>query len=58
MSPNRYEQAKEICASCEVKVDCLNIVIGLEDLEDRWGVFGGLTPAERSNLRWQRRKNI
>ena len=40
-----------ICANCTVRQDCLEMVIVLEDTDDRWGVFGGLTPPQRAKLR-------
>jgi len=47
ISEKRFDKAKEICATCTEREACLNLVIRLEPFEDRWGVFGGLTPAER-----------
>lgn len=58
MSIYRYDQAKMICAGCRVRQECLDSVLGLEDLEDRWGVFGGLTPPERAEVRWKKIKKI
>jgi hypothetical protein len=48
---HRWDEGKEICASCSVTKECLAIAMPLEDTEDRWGIFGGLNPAERSELR-------
>lgn len=53
MSIYRYDQAKAICEICPVTQECLESVLDLEDLEDRWGVFGGLTPPERAEVRWK-----
>jgi WhiB family redox-sensing transcriptional regulator len=53
---NRYDQAKSICETCTVKGGCLGLVLHLEDFEDKWGVFGGLTPAERKELRRRRER--
>ena len=36
-----------ICAYCSVRQQCLDLVIGLDEDCDRWGVFGGMTPAQR-----------
>jgi len=30
-----------------VREQCLDLVIGLDEDCDRWGVFGGMTPAQR-----------
>ena len=53
---SRWLLAKEICADCEVKEQCLALVIGLEYTDDKWGMFGGLTPDERQVLRYKREK--
>jgi hypothetical protein len=37
-----YAEAKAICADCPVKFDC-----GEYGRHERWGVWGGRTPAER-----------
>lgn len=52
----RWDAAKAICARCTVQAQCLNLVIKLEEHDDRWGVFGGLTPMERRVVRMERRK--
>lgn len=52
--PDAYEPARLVCAHCTVKPECLDIVIGLDPSEDRWGMFGGLTPHERRRLRENR----
>jgi WhiB family redox-sensing transcriptional regulator len=51
ITEKRFDEAKKICATCSVKKECLGIVWHLEPFEDRWGVFGGLTPAERIHQR-------
>jgi len=48
---HRYDEALAICADCTVRQECLEMVIVLEDTDDRWGVFGGLTPTQRAKLR-------
>lgn len=52
-NPNdsRFDEALAVCAQCSVTQQCLEIVIVLEDTDDRWGVFGGMTPAQRAQLR-------
>lgn len=42
-------RAKRICASCPVRARCLDEALRAEN-DARYGVFGGLTAAERSKL--------
>ena len=42
-----YAEAKKVCAGCTVKAECLEW--GMEDIH--YGVYGGLSPLERRNLR-------
>jgi WhiB family redox-sensing transcriptional regulator len=42
--------AKEVCAGCPVRAQCLADVMAAEDPARRWGVSGGTTPAERAAL--------
>lgn len=43
--------AKTICASCEVRVECLEFAMTVEPLNiKRFGIWGGLTPLEREML--------
>lgn len=53
----RWDAAKAICHSCTVKKQCLKLVISLEEHDDRWGVFGGLSPMERRAIRAQRKRS-
>jgi WhiB family redox-sensing transcriptional regulator len=48
------EQAKatSLCSSCEHLVDCAEWGINKE----KWGIWGGLTPRERHNIRRKRRR--
>lgn len=46
------KQAKDICARCEVRLECAEA--GLRDLE-LTGIWGGLTHKERIRLAKQRR---
>lgn len=41
-------RAKAVCAGCPVRKICLTDVMAGEDPARRWGITGGLTPAERS----------
>lgn len=49
---NSYKTALEICAKCSHITDCAEWGIQKE----RWGVWGGLTPPQRANIR--RKRNI
>jgi hypothetical protein len=42
--------AKRTCAACPVRLSCLLDVMASEDPARRWGITGGLTPAERGAL--------
>ncbi|MBW0090622.1 WhiB family transcriptional regulator [Pseudonocardia sp. KRD-184] len=42
--------AREICAGCPVRLDCLLDVMAGEDPARRWGITAGLTPDERADL--------
>ena len=43
-------RAKQVCAGCPVRALCLADVMASEDPASRWGVTGGLSPVERSEL--------
>lgn len=45
----RVEQIKNVCASCEVRNLCLDEALRAEDTS-RYGIYGGLTAAERDEL--------
>ncbi|MFE3169298.1 WhiB family transcriptional regulator [Streptomyces sp. NPDC059224] len=50
------EQAKRFCAVCPVRRDCLAEALQAEDQSARYGVFGGFSAAERTDMvRRQRR---
>ena len=51
-------EAKQVCAGCPVRQWCLADAMASEDPALRWGVVGGLTPAERTQLFVQRRKQL
>ena len=42
--PEREAGAKDICARCEVRDECLAYAI---EAGERYGIWGGLNPAER-----------
>jgi WhiB family transcriptional regulator, redox-sensing transcriptional regulator len=43
----RESRAKAICASCEVRAECLRYAL---DIREVHGIWGGLTEAERHEL--------
>jgi hypothetical protein len=45
------EPARRICADCPVRADCLSYALSLPAEDDCAGIYGGLTPAERSRRR-------
>jgi WhiB family redox-sensing transcriptional regulator len=45
----RVRQAKNVCARCPVRARCLDEVMGAEG-SARYGIYGGLTAAERTVL--------
>jgi WhiB family transcriptional regulator, redox-sensing transcriptional regulator len=47
-----YTTARHICAGCPVRVQCLAYAL---ELNIGHGMFAGLTPTERANVRRQRR---
>lgn len=49
--------AKKICNQCHVKDECLEDALSFPLYQDRYGIRGGLTPAERYVLRERRRIN-
>ena len=55
LAEDRWDAAKAICKQCTVKRECLQLVINLPEDDDRWGVFGGLSPADRRMKRAQMR---
>ena len=55
-SEKGIETAKQICAGCEVRQECLDARLAELDPNDLdFGVWGGMTPAERSREAYERR---
>lgn len=46
------DEAKEFCLGCPVILECLKSAL---DSNERWGVWGGLTPSERRTIRHGRK---
>lgn len=44
----RELRAKKVCATCPVRVECLEQAL---DVGERYGIWGGLTDIERRHLR-------
>jgi WhiB family transcriptional regulator, redox-sensing transcriptional regulator len=44
----RERRAKAVCASCPVRIDCLEYAI---HFDERYGIWGGLNQDERRHLR-------
>jgi hypothetical protein len=58
LAEDRWDAAKVVCKKCTVKKQCLKLVINLPEDDDRWGVFGGLSPADRRVLRDDIRRGL
>ncbi|MFD8805618.1 WhiB family transcriptional regulator [Streptomyces sp. NPDC059597] len=56
-SERGISQAKQICARCPVRTQCLEEVLRAEST-CRYGIYGGLTPKERGSLMIHRRKQV
>lgn len=46
--PERWPDARRVCADCKVRLDCLAHAL---DAPEPRGIWGGLTPAERARHR-------
>mgnify|MGYP006275899949 CR=1 FL=1 len=55
--PDAWDMARTYCAQCPVRKQCLDSVMSIEMTDDRWGMFGGLTPYERKQLRRRRARH-
>jgi len=53
LKENRFDAAIKLCSKCSVSEQCLKLVIWLDDVDDKWGVFGGLTPRQRRLVRYE-----
>lgn len=46
------KETKDICKSCPVQRECLEMILNTEN--DNFGIFGGTTPKERRKIRSER----
>lgn len=46
-----YAQARQVCARCTVREECLAHAMSHELQNNRLGMYGGLTPEQRDRLR-------
>lgn len=46
-----YDAARSVCTTCPVQADCLDFAL---EVDDRHGMWGGLTPGERDQVRNKR----
>lgn len=53
--PDLYREAKAICDGCPVKQACLDHAL---DNDERWGVWGGLSPNQRDAIMRQRKTRV
>lgn len=49
---DEWETARAVCRACPVSADCLAHALATKEPHGMWG---GLTPLERSGRRWNRR---
>lgn len=56
LNDDRWDIPRLVCADCVVKSECLEMVLKFEDTDDKWGMFGGKTPAERRVIRDERHR--
>lgn len=49
--------AKKLCGTCDISIACLENCLEFETMSasSRYGIFGGLTPEERTNLTYRKR---
>jgi hypothetical protein len=48
---DRWDAAWSFCRRCEVHRECLAMIMEVDAIDDKIGMFGGLTPNERLQLR-------
>jgi WhiB family redox-sensing transcriptional regulator len=48
-----YKIAKSLCADCPIRLECLEYAVAVDE---QYGVWGGLSPSERRQLKRNKRK--
>lgn len=56
ITKSKKDELVAICQQCTVRSQCLESTMSF--VIDNDGIFGGLTPAERKTLRYQRMQNV
>lgn len=51
-APQQVREAKAVCATCPVRLACLEYALSVPE---HWGVWGGTTEKERQRIRARRR---
>lgn len=51
MSIHRWDEAYRYCRVCPVHMQCLADALKIDAIDDKSGLFGGLTPRERLMIR-------
>lgn len=51
---NWAHKAKQVCEQCSIRVECLTWAL---ENDEQYGIWGGLTPAERNKLRGRERRS-
>lgn len=51
---DELNQIRRVCAECPVRAQCLEYAL---DTDDKYGVWGGLTPRERRQVKRERRES-
>jgi WhiB family redox-sensing transcriptional regulator len=46
-----FALARQVCKTCEVKQECLDFALSFTSENDRFGMFGGLSPKQRMIIR-------
>ncbi len=46
-----FALARQVCKTCEVKQECLDFALSFTSENDRFGMFGGLSPKQRMMIR-------
>lgn len=51
MSIHRWDEAYRFCRVCPVHMECLADALKIDAIDDKSGMYGGLTPRERLQIR-------